>query len=219
MSEEIDYDFVIEKYWNTEPAWSGLDLINHYGCSKSSLYRFMVRNNIPRRNQSEAIRNARSCVHKKENMDNALKELWENPEFREKASERMIKQNEEQWKNPEFIDMQSKLMTERLKIPEMREAINKANYTEEVKKKISDSRKENWKNPKYRKKQTEAIKKAMNKPEVKKRASKKSKEQWANPEARKRASEKSKKRYHNNPNHPLRIKNERYWTGDKKERG
>lgn len=215
MSEEIDYDFVVEKYWNTEPAWSGLDLIKYYDCSRSALYRFMERNNIPRRNSLEASRNARLCEHKKENWENALKELWENPEFREKASERMIKQNEEQWKNPEFIDMQSKKMKELLKTPEMREAIKKANSTEEFRKKQSDIKKEQWKNPEYREKQTKAIKKAMNKPEVKKRASEKAKEQWANPEARERSSEKAKKRYHNNPNHPLRIKNERYGNKNK----
>lgn len=49
---------VVYWYWATNPPWSTLDIADEVGCSESSVHRFMVKNNIPRRDYSDALKNS-----------------------------------------------------------------------------------------------------------------------------------------------------------------
>lgn len=117
-AKDIDYDFVVEKYWDTNPAWSGIDLAKYYDCDWSTIYRFMKKNDIPRRNHSEANLNKWLCKWKREaniksmkekdgkRRSEFMKERWEKPEFREM----MIKNNTEIWDNPEYREHLTKIV-------------------------------------------------------------------------------------------------------------
>ena len=53
-------------YWECDPAYSLIDIAKVIGVNQATVYRFMVRNGIPRRNRSEANVNRFKCAHKKE---------------------------------------------------------------------------------------------------------------------------------------------------------
>jgi len=53
-------------YWEFDPAYSVIDIAKVTGVNQATIYNFMERNGIPRRNRSEANINRFKCAHKKE---------------------------------------------------------------------------------------------------------------------------------------------------------
>ncbi|KKK99104.1 hypothetical protein LCGC14_2636100 [marine sediment metagenome] len=206
--KDIDYDTIIRLYWNTEPAWSGLDLAKYFDCGNSSIYKFMEKHGIPRRNQSDAHINAWRCEWKKENLLDGIVKLWSNPEFREKQSKISSEASKEQWKDPEFQKLMSKIHKEKWNNPEYRE-------------KMVEVGKNLWKNPEFRAKRSEERSKLMKEnwknPKFREAMIKRNTEIWNEPEYRRHLTEITKKAYHDNPNHPLRIRNERNINKNKKK--
>lgn len=49
----LDIDVIIELYWGTNPAWDGYELAKFFNCGYQSIYNFMEKYGIPRRNHSE----------------------------------------------------------------------------------------------------------------------------------------------------------------------
>lgn len=119
-AKDIDYDFVVEKYWDTIPAWSTVDLAEYYDCDPKTIWCFMKKNDIPIRNKSDANINRWICDFKREatiegmkkdgeRRSNLMKENWKNPVFREM----MIKNNTEMWNKPEYREHLTKICKER----------------------------------------------------------------------------------------------------------
>ena len=114
-----------------------------------------------------------------------LKERWQDEEFREMQSNKMI----EQWKDKEFRKMQSNKMIEQWQDEEFRRMKSEASsewlkeqwQDEEFRKMKSDKTKEQWKDEEFRKMKSEA-------------SSKRLKERWQDEEFREMQSELSSKR-------------------------
>ena len=78
-------------YWECDPAYSVGDICKVTGAPYTTIQRFMSKNNIPKRNRSEANFNRFKCAHKKE----AFMKQRNSPEFKKNSSEKAS----EQWKD------------------------------------------------------------------------------------------------------------------------
>ncbi len=86
------------KYWYREcdPNWSQKDIASKVGCAPNVISYFMITNNIPTRNPSEASLNRFKCPRKLENHREAMSQ----EEVRNNRSKAMIKA----WQKPDAIN-------------------------------------------------------------------------------------------------------------------
>ncbi len=53
----LDINVLIELYWGTDPAWNGYELAKFFNCGYQSIYNFMDKLGVPRRDKSETQAN------------------------------------------------------------------------------------------------------------------------------------------------------------------